>query len=146
MFRGFGFAVPAVFVSACTICFGGFFAAFAWCIAFFGSSEDSRLRRFPTELYTFSASVASVAVGMAIVSIFPESWEQYRIWGSRLIPAVYLIFIAISFLAAIITAVLLSRRPGHTRGILAIGSFVLIGVHVLGIIGYIMALPGMPLH
>lgn len=146
MFGGFGFAVPAVFVSVCTIVIGGFFAIFAWCIAGFDNSGDSRVRRFPASLYTFSVSVASVAVGYGVLSVFPESWEQYRIWGTRLQPFVCSIFLAISFTAVIVTAVLLSKRPGHTRGVLALGCFVLIAVDVLGIIGYIMSLPGMPLQ
>ncbi len=144
--EGFGFGVTAVFVSLCTIVFGGLVTLIAWWTAICDKSTAKYCRRFPAALYTFTISLVSDLIGMAVLSIMPYRWEQYYVLGDRLRPFIYSIFMLISFAAVIISALLLRGKNGKVIRVLVIGSAVLIVVNVIGITNFIMSLPGMPLH
>ena|ERR1019366_5803883 len=148
MFEGFDFAVPAIFVTVATVGIGGLFALGAWGIAAFNldGSGNKGLRRFPTALYLFTASILSVLVGMAVLSVMPYEWEQYHILGARLNLAIYSCFLMISLAAVIISTVFLRGKHGLLKGVLLTGSVVLIATDALGSVVYMMSQPGRPLH
>ena len=146
MFGGFDFAVPALLVSLGTVGVGGLVAALAWWMAASDGPARKSGRRFPLALYAFSASVLSDLLGMFVLSAMPDDWDQYHVLGARLPPAVYSLFLLISFTAVIVSVALLWGKQGILKVLLMGGSIVLIVINVLGIALFIMGLPGMPLH
>jgi len=79
MFRGFDFALPAIFVSVGTIGFGGFFSLFAWLVAAFDHSGSRGYSRYPAALFIYTSSVLCDIIGLVVLSVMPYEWEQYRI-------------------------------------------------------------------
>jgi len=137
MLRGLDYAVPAIFVSVCTIGLGGLFLIVAWCVAISDNSKEIGLYRYPSALYIYTASVFSDLLGMFVLSVMPDEWEQYYILGTRLRLCIYTIFMLISFVLVFVSLILLRRRNGRVRGVLMIGSIVLLAVNVLGLVLYI---------
>ena len=74
---------------------------------------------------------------MFVLSVMPDEWEQYYILGTRLRLCIYTIFMLISFVLVFVSLILLRRRNGRVRGVLMIGSIVLLAVNVLGLVLYI---------
>ena len=136
MFGGLDFALPATLVSVGTIGFGGLFALFAWLVAALDHSGNRGLLRYPASLYAYTASVLSVIVGMVVLSVMPYEWEQYHILGKRLSPCVFSVSLIVSFVAVVICMILLRGRNGQVKGVLAIGSTILVIVDVTGFLGY----------
>jgi hypothetical protein len=81
--------------------------------------------------------VFSDLLGMFVLSVMPDEWEQYYILGTRLRLCIYTIFMLISFVLVFVSLILLRRRNGRVRGVLMIGSIVLLAVNVLGLVLYI---------
>jgi hypothetical protein len=146
MFGGFGFAIPAILATVFTIVIGGMFGILAWVSGLLDRHRDPQAAKLPAAIYTYTVAVLAVLGGIAAVAMVPDAWEPYRIFGERIKPVLYSVFLGMSFLLMLVTVVLLWRWQGRTRGPLLIGSILMVSVDLLTVALFLLSLKGMPLR
>ena len=146
MFGGFGFAIPAILATVFTIVIGGLFGFLAWVSGLPNRHKDPRAAKLPVAIYTYTVAVLALLCGMAAVAMLPDAWEPYRIFGERIKPVRYSVFLGMSFLLMLVTVALLLRWRGRIRGPLLIGSILVVSIDLLASALFLLSLKGMPLH
>lgn len=115
--------------------FGGMLLIIAWVQILLEPPTDGRIvNRIP--LYVFTASICAALAGAALASVLPDS-EKTSNWTFALV---------ISFACAAISMLQVRKSYGPERRAVQIGSIGVFIVDLIGLIGMIMALPGMPLN
>jgi hypothetical protein len=136
MFEGFDFGIPALFVTVGTIGLGGPFVLMAWAdTARALATKD--VRKVPPALYAFTASVCTDVLGLVVLSVIPFDLRNQHIWGARLAPCVYSLFIISSFVFVIISLVLVRRDSGAVKDFVQNGSRALFALDLLGFIWFV---------
>jgi hypothetical protein len=146
VFRGFGFAIPAIFATVSTLILGGGVCAFRWIVVLMERRRDKDVQELSAAPYVYMVSVLTVLVGMMVVAIVPDNWEQYRMIGQRVRPLIYSAFLAMSFVGMIAVTMLQQGRTGPTKGLLLFGSLSVIVCDLMASAFFFLSLDGMPLH
>jgi len=137
--KGFDFGIPALFIAISSTLVGGAFliAALLDVVRQGGSRVGWNM---PTAFYVLTSVVLMDMLALACLWAGPTDllYSQSN-YGSP-------IFLGASFLFIITTVILVRKRSGPGTGIIRAGSKALLIIAVLGFIGIILALPGMPLH
>jgi hypothetical protein len=132
---GLDFFVAAMFMTVLTVGLGGVLLAIAWIKVFIESASEASGRN-SAALHTFTAAVLLDAIAL------PVLW----LTSDHLKSAVWSLFLIASFAFVIASMVLGRRKPRSGRGPVTFGSMTLFIVNLLGFLGIILSLPGMPLH
>ena len=101
--------------------------------------SEANAQRLSPALYAYTASVLVLLVGWMTVASIPYGWEHYRIAGERVQPAIYSVFLAVSFVGMILTTSLQRGRGGSIKGLLLIGSFSVIACDLMALAVFLVS-------
>lgn len=131
----FDHLVFAALMTVVTVVAGGVAMVVAWA-KFFMDPPVKVTANYSLALYLFSASVCVAPVGPLVGLVLPGN-PRDALWTLSLL---------ISFAGVTSCAVLVRKVSGPGAGVLWFGSATLFLVDLIGFIGMIMAIPGMPLN
>jgi hypothetical protein len=143
--QGFNFGIPAMFITMLTIVMGGLFVLVAWTNALTERIANGHWS-IPTALYAFTASVGLELAGHVVLSDIPYGMTDREVLGVSLVALIWSCFLLASFILLLVSMALVRRNSEPGKRIVQAGSKVLLVIAILGFIGIVMGLPGMPLH
>jgi|ERR1700733_3417298 len=132
---GLDFFVAAMFITVLTVGLGGVLLAIAWIKVFIESASETSGRN-SAALHTFTVAVLLDAIAIPVLWLTRDDLK-YAVWS---------LFLIASFAFVIASIVFGRRKPRPGRRPVTVGPMALFVVNLLGFLGIVLSLPGMPLH
>jgi hypothetical protein len=132
---GLDFFVAAMFITVLTVGLGGLLLAIAWIKVFIESASEASGGN-SAALHTFTVAVLLDAIAIPVLWLTRDDLKS----------AMWSLFLIASFAFVIASIVFGRRRPRPERRPVTVGSMALFVVNLLGFLGIVLSLPGMPLH
>jgi hypothetical protein len=136
MFEGFGFAIPALFVTFFTIGVGGIFVVIAAVMAAVDRSANSYRSKMPMSLFLLGAAVFLQAVTIFALDHIPYAMQDRYVLGTQLPRFVWSCFLGTSF-ASTLASALAAQWAEPVGRIVRIGSVALLIIFAIGFVWYL---------
>jgi hypothetical protein len=138
MFQGFGFAIPAAFITALTVMAGFVFALAGWGAALLGGNHVLP-KNIPSALYTLTVSFLVQLAGPVVLYQLPYGFAQTPVHGMPMVRVVWSCFLSANFVLCITTCGLAKTATGPAASLLRLGSTLLLSIWGFGILLWVIA-------
>jgi hypothetical protein len=136
MFQGFGFAIPAAFITVLTVMAGFVFVLAGWGLVLFGPNRTPS-EKIPPAVYTLTLSVLVQLAGPVVLYQLPDGFASTSVHGMPMAWVVWSCFLAANFFLCVTTWWLAKTASDSTTLLLRIGSTVLLIIWGVGAIWYL---------